>query len=306
MALAVAVTAVVCIGGSYAVFGSNGGDDSSNTTLMISGSTTVQPLMDAWQAEYEKDHAVTMYVSGGGSATGRTNAKNGTSDIGMASSSTSDPELVQYLIAYDGVVVAVSSNITLSNLTTAELKDIFTLKGANERTWADYAGSGSTAAITTVVREDGSGTRDSFNSGIVIGSDTYKGGTNQQEMNSAGGVLNYIQSHNNCIGYVNMNSLAEIIGGSNVLFDKVKKINVNGIEPTADNVKKARDPGYSAGTAYPLSRSLFVLTKTGGLTGEVKAFIQWMYTSEAQHIAEENGFVGLTDKHLGEGWVSVH
>ena len=301
MFLAITLTAVVCIGGSYALFS---GDN--NTRISVSGSTSLQPLMDAWQIEYEEDHAVILYISGGGSAAGRTNTLNGISDIGMASSPTASAGLEQHLVAYDGVVVVVSSNITLSNLATTDIKDIFTLDGANEKTWANYTGSGSAAAITTVVREAGSGTRDSFNAGInMSGSDTYKGGTNYQEMGSSGGVLNFIQLHDDCIGYVNMNSLAEIIGGSNVLFDKVKAISVDGVQPTADNVKKQCDSGYAAGTAYPLSRSLFVLTKTGGLTGEVKAFIQWMYSDDAQRIAEENGFVGLTDNHLTAEWSRV-
>ncbi|MCL1905044.1 MAG: substrate-binding domain-containing protein [Methanomassiliicoccaceae archaeon] len=297
--IAVAIAAIVGFGAGWVL--SPDGDGGRDTRIMISGSTTVQPLMDAWQVEYEKDHSVAMYISGGGSGAGRNNARDGISDIGMASSSTNLTTyntLKEYRVAYDGVVVVVSNNISLDNLTTAQLKEIF--EAGSEKTWADYGGNGD---ITILVREDGSGTRDSFNGGVGI-TGAYKAGA--QEMNAAGGILNYINTNSNCIGYVNMNSLDDIAGGTApLLFPNVKAIKVNGVVANADNVKKSQDSDYATGTAYPLSRSLFVLVKDGNLTGETYNLVKWMYGSEAQNIAGQSGFVGLTQKHIDAGLAAV-
>ena len=300
MIVAVVIAAIVGFGAGWVL--SPDGDGGRDTRIMISGSTTLEPLMDEWQKEYEKDHAVAMYISGGGSGTGRNNASSGISDIGMASSATSSssyPTLKEYRVAYDGVVVVVSKNITLDSLTTAQLKEIF--ESGSTKTWGDYEGSGSSANIEILVREDGSGTRDSFNGGVGI-SGAYRSGA--LEFNAAGGILNHVNQNSNCIGYVNMNSLDMI--GAGKQFSDVKAIKVNGVAANADNVKRSQDPDYTAGTAYPLSRSLFVLVKDGNMTGEIYNLVKWMYGSEAQNIANSSGFVGLTQKHLNEGLAAVN
>jgi phosphate transport system substrate-binding protein len=302
MIIAVLAVGIIGFGGGYLV-GSSGDSGGDNTNIMISGSTTVQPLMNKWQEAYEPDHPATLYVSGGGSGAGRDNTRDGKSDIGMASSSTNLTTyntLAQYMVAYDGVVVVVSSNVSVTDLSKSDLKDIYTTAGS---TWSTYTGGTNTNSITVLGREEGSGTKDTFDSLTGIGATAYKSAS--LEYNSAGGMLAFIQSHDNCIGYVNMSSLPEIAGGSHVLFPNVKAIDVDGVSPTSDNVKKFCDPSYTSGTAYPLSRSLYMLTKTNGLTGEVKAFIQWMYSDTAQQIAEENGFVGLTANQLVTEWAKV-
>ena len=64
--IAVILTAVICIAGTYVLVG----EKSSNTTLTITGSTTVQPLMVAFQEEFEQYSSITLNVSVGGSGVG--------------------------------------------------------------------------------------------------------------------------------------------------------------------------------------------------------------------------------------------
>ena len=78
LAAAMSVTAVGLMAGCG---GDNGGD-----TLTLSGSTSVQPLMQELAAKYEElNEGIKVEVSGGGSGVGISDAQEGKVDIGMSS-----------------------------------------------------------------------------------------------------------------------------------------------------------------------------------------------------------------------------
>ncbi|WP_231087901.1 substrate-binding domain-containing protein, partial [Streptococcus gallolyticus] len=72
---------------------------------------------------------VTIEIQQSDSSTGITDTIDGTSDIGMASRELEDSEIAQgvnsTVIAMDGIAVIVNKNNTIDNLTSEQVKSIF-------------------------------------------------------------------------------------------------------------------------------------------------------------------------------------
>ncbi len=99
--------------------------------IVVGGSTSVYPLMQAFEEAYEavKGGKVDIEVQGGGSTVGMTGAIDGTFQIGMASRELKESELTEltpYVICMDGIAVVVNTENMVENLTLAQIKDIFT------------------------------------------------------------------------------------------------------------------------------------------------------------------------------------
>lgn len=99
--------------------------------IVIHGSSSVAPVMEKLKEAYiEKNPNVTIEVQQSDSSSGMADAIDGTCDIGMASREVKDSELSEGLnatvIAIDGIAVIVNNNSIVENLTSAQVKDIFT------------------------------------------------------------------------------------------------------------------------------------------------------------------------------------
>lgn len=96
--------------------------------LKIDGSTSVQPLMNVIAEEFEKlNSGVTVEVEGGGSGAGIADASGGTVDIGMSSRNLKATEtgLESRKIADDGIAVIVKKGSKCTNVTSAQLYDLY-------------------------------------------------------------------------------------------------------------------------------------------------------------------------------------
>ncbi|MCC8017925.1 MAG: substrate-binding domain-containing protein [Lachnospiraceae bacterium] len=99
-------------------------------TITISGSTSAAPLLEELAAEYMtiNTHAV-IKVTASDSTSGINDAMQGRCDLGALSRELKDYEkelLDSQVFAYDGIAVIVNSENPLTEITTAELKDLFT------------------------------------------------------------------------------------------------------------------------------------------------------------------------------------
>ena len=100
-------------------------------TIVVAGSTSVAPVMEVLADEYKKlNSGVTIEIQQTGSSAGMTSAIEGACDIGMASREVKDSELVEGLIptviAMDGIAVIVNNENEVSNLTSEQIKNIYT------------------------------------------------------------------------------------------------------------------------------------------------------------------------------------
>ncbi|MCY7164905.1 substrate-binding domain-containing protein [Streptococcus gallolyticus] len=98
--------------------------------VVISGSSSVTPVMEKLKEAYTKvNSGVTIEIQQSDSSTGITDTIDGTSDIGMASRELEDSEIAQgvnsTVIAMDGIAVIVNKNNTIDNLTSEQVKSIF-------------------------------------------------------------------------------------------------------------------------------------------------------------------------------------
>ncbi|RCW17354.1 phosphate ABC transporter substrate-binding protein [Streptococcus gallolyticus] len=98
--------------------------------VVISGSSSVTPVMEKLKEAYTKvNSGVTIEIQQSDSSTGITDTIDGTSDIGMASRELEDSEIAQgvnsTIIAMDGIAVIVNKNNTIDNLTSKQVKSIF-------------------------------------------------------------------------------------------------------------------------------------------------------------------------------------
>lgn len=240
-------------------------------TVTLAGSTSVQPLAEelgtAFMAAFD---GTRIEVAGGGSGAGVKAAQSSTADIGMASRAIKDDEtgIEPVVIAIDGIAVVINpNNNNATNLTTDQIKDIFTGQITN---WQDVGGQN--VDIVVVNREEGSGTRDAF-AEIVLGGEAFT----QQAIiqNSTGAVREAVGQDVNAIGYISF-------GGMN---DSVKAISVNDVEATEANI--------IAGT-YPIARPYNFLINDSQQPSEVtQAFIDYVLSADGQAIVVENGYIAI-------------
>lgn len=110
--------------GSYTASGKSG-------KITIMGSSSVTPVMEKLKEAYVAlNPDVTIEVQQSDSTTGMTSAIEGACDIGMASRDLKDSELAEGLtaqaIALDGIAVVVNNNSDIDELTSEQVKQIYT------------------------------------------------------------------------------------------------------------------------------------------------------------------------------------
>jgi len=111
-------------------------------TVVIGGSTSVAPVMERLSEGYRAlNPNATIEVHATGSGAGITGAIDGLLDIGMSSREIRDSEMEQLdrqiTICMDGIAVIVNNNNPITNLTSEQVREIFT--GETTR-WADVHG----------------------------------------------------------------------------------------------------------------------------------------------------------------------
>ncbi len=170
-----------------------------------------------------------------------------------------------HIVAMDGIAVIVHKNNILKDISSADLKGIYT---GDIKNWSEVGGQNQ--AIVVVSRDTASGTFEAFNTlalqGAKVRSDSLMQASNQA-------VLTTVAQTPNAIGYV----------GVGYVSDAVNLVTVNGITPNADTVLTM---------AYPISRPLYMYTN-GEPTGAVKQYLDFVKSAEGQEIAEEQGFVSI-------------
>ena len=124
----------------YIEIANSGAFKSSGATgkIVIAGSSSVTPVMEKLTEAYKAvNSGADIELQESDSTTGITAAADGTCDIGMASRELKDSEtgegLTATVIAMDGIAVIVNKNNPATDLTTDQVKSIFTGEAA---TWA--------------------------------------------------------------------------------------------------------------------------------------------------------------------------
>jgi phosphate transport system substrate-binding protein len=245
-------------------------------TLTLSGSTTLQPIAQEAADQFMKDNtSANVTVQGGGSSVGITQVGEGSVNIGDSSRELKDEEknlgLVDHKVAFDVIVVIANPGVSVSNLTTDQVKGIFTGSITN---WSQVGGTDGT--ITVVTRDSASGTREMFDE-KALGSTKDKPVSlvsGAIEANSNGVMRQKVTSTKGAIGYISYGYLDK----------SVKQLQFNGV---TGNLQTGLDK------TYPLSRYLHMFTK-GEATGLTKAYIDFVLSPDFQNTTVSKEYIPMT------------
>lgn len=200
-------------------------------SISCSGATSFQPLVeDAANAFMDANPDVTISISAGGSGQGLSDIKDGKVQIGRSDVfaesklDASDAEkLTDNQVAIVGMGPVVNSSVDVDNLTTEQLKGIFT--GAI----TDWSQVGGTAgAIQVINRKAGSGTRATFEGAVLAGEKVPDSFKPVAEEDSSGTVVEKVQQTEGSISYLSFNYFDD---------SKFKALKVDGVDPTKENVE---------------------------------------------------------------------
>lgn len=266
--------------------------NNEDTTVTIKGSSTVLPIAETCAEEFMNMNSdVQITVAGGGSSVGIKSVANGEVDIGDASreAKASDVEnidgvevsdLVDNVVAYDGIAVVVSPNVKNNGVTALTMDQIYQIYTGEITNWNELGGPDLEIYVND--RASTSGTRATFvelianSEGNALEDFEEDGGTlavdnvNQENAN----VVTAVSGSQQAIGYVGLGYVDE---------DTCPAVSVDGVLPSTSTVKDG---------SYPISRSLHMYT-LGEPTGLTKDFIDYVQSEDGQEVVVEEGFVTI-------------
>jgi len=247
--------------------------------VTVAGSTTVLPLGEAAAEAFnleQKDYLVS--VTGGGTGAGITGLAEGRFDIAMASRELTPDEskkngdgFQEHLIGYDGIVVAVSKSIYQAGIAGLSKDQLRRIYAGEVNNWKDLGGLDE--EIYVLSREQGSGTRDTFNEVIMGDRVAETPGVDTVALGSAE-VKTALAGSDKAIGY---------LGFSYAKGGNIQALALDGVMPSLQNVRNG---------SYELSRKLYFYTFREPKAG-ANVFIAFVMGPEGQKVAEEKGFVPL-------------
>lgn len=236
-------------------------------TLSMNGSTSMEKVIKAVNGAFmEKNKGVTVNLNLTGSGTGIQEASEGKCDIGNSSRKLKDEEaekLDATVIGLDGIALVVNPTNKLEDITLQDLAKVYSGEITN---WKELGGDDK--SIVVIGREDGSGTRDGFES-IVMGDKEPK---YAQELESTGSVINAVATTDGAIGYASLANVDET----------VKALKVGGVEATEENVKSG---------AYEVQRPFICATLKGSDNKLAKAYLDFILSEEGQALVLAQGAV---------------
>lgn len=241
-------------------------EETLSGSLTVTGSTSMEKLAKALAGAFEAKYDVTVTVGGGGSSTGMTDAIDGRADIGMASRKLKDEELESLeatVVGIDGIAMIVSNDNAVSDMTMEDLQKIYTGEISN---WSELGGAD--AQIVVIGREEGSGTRDGFESVVMGDAEAVYG----QELESTGAVINAVETNANAIGYASLANVG----------DSTKTLLIGGVAPTDETIKDE---------SYAIQRPFNMAVTQGNDNELVAAFMEFVMSDEGQEQVVSAGCV---------------
>jgi phosphate transport system substrate-binding protein len=237
-------------------------------SITVAGSTSVQPFAEKLAEIYMEVHPdVIINIQGGGSTAGIKACRQGAAEIGTSSRELKPEEsdLNRIVIAYDGIAIIVNPQNQVKDISVSQLQAIFsgTLKNWSQLGWVNKP-------IFFVTREEGSGTRDAFET-LVMKKVEISPSALVEDSN--GSVREIIATNPWAVGYISYG----------VVNKQVKALSVGGVPPTLETIKTRQ---------YKLTRPFLFVNKSP-CTPLAQKFIDFVLGGDGQRILEHEGLVGV-------------
>jgi phosphate transport system substrate-binding protein len=242
----------------------------SKSAITLAGSTSVEPFAERLAELYMAQHrAVAISVQGGGSSAGIKAVQNRICQIGMSSRALTpaETELTEITIALDAIAVVVNRSNPVARLSLEQLRAVFS---GRVRNWRELGGEN--RLITVITREEGSGTRASFEDKVMLAGEhapqagakpvpePFTGDALVQDSNGA--VREIVASDPAAIGYISFG----------LVDDRIRPLAVDGVMPGDKAIKSGR---------YPVVRR-FLFLICGKPAGEAGNFIDFALSPAGQ------------------------
>ncbi|OPY69177.1 MAG: Phosphate-binding protein PstS 1 precursor [Syntrophorhabdus sp. PtaU1.Bin002] len=239
-------------------------------TVTVAGSTSIMPFVEKLSEHFMVDHPnFTVDVQGGGSTAGIQACLNNTVNIGMSSRQLKETErlLNTIIICYDGISIVVHPQNPINALPLKAVRDIFSGKIRN---WSELGWLN--REIDAVTREEGSGTRGSFEDLVMQGTEI---SDRIMVQDSNGSVKAVVATDPYAIGYISLG----LVDG------KVKAVTIDGIEPSVESIKLGE---------YKIVRPFLFVTH-GELAKGGQEFVDFVLSEGGQNILRKEGLIGAYD-----------
>lgn len=241
--------------------------------LTLTGSTSVGPFAEQLAERYEEHHPGSkVNIQALGSSAGIQAAAEGTVEIGMSSRHLEPDEEAQlqaHEIARDALAIIVHPSNQVSDLTTEQVRQIFTGQIAN---WREVGGHD--APIDIVTREAGSGTYGAFEELVM---DKELPAQSALRQGSNGAVRQIIAGDPDSIGYISLG----------IVNETVKPVAIDRVQASTEAVMSGQ---------YKLVRPfLFVQRKDAMLSPLAEDFLSYVLSPEGQQELVQAGLIQGAD-----------
>ena len=263
--------------------GPPGGDATGSGRLVVTGSSTIAPLVADVARRYESERPnARIDVQTGGSSRGLADVRRGLADIGMVSRSPrqSEDDVQWHPVALDGLALIVHSDNVLEGLTREQVVAVFRGEVDN---WRDIGAQD--APITVVNKAEGRSTLEVFLDHFGLKNPDIRAdvviGDNQQAIKTVVG-------NPDAIAYVSVGTAEyEAAHGAPLRLLRLNTSPVGegnpGEVPSIDTVRTG---------AYPVVRTLHVVTAVPPAR-DVEDFLAYLRSTAVHDLVESHFFVAF-------------
>jgi phosphate transport system substrate-binding protein len=250
----------------------------ADKVLRIKGSDTMLRLVQRWAESFMLENPdISVYSEGGGSGSGIKALIDGSVEICAASRPWQPDEIrtlvekkgslgTSILTARDALSIYLNPDNPVKDLSMAEVRSIFSGDTKNWRTVA-----GRDEPIVMLNREPNSGTYLFFEEHVLLGGEFR---SDVKNVPTTAAIVHEVLANRRAVAY-----------GGMAYGQQLYHCTIDGIEPTADNVRNGK---------YPISRYLYLYTVRHP-QGNIKRFVDWVLGKEGQRIVQEVGYIPLYD-----------
>ena len=178
-------------------------------------------------------------------------------------------------IGTEAFVFFVHKDNPITNLTTEQIKDIYSGKITN---WKDVGGKNE--KIAAFQRNEGSGSQSMLKR--FMGDTPIMDAPTEMVNDLMAGIIEQVadyKSKTNSIGFSFRYYVEGIIKNPDI-----KMISIDGIAPTSENIGNG---------SYPVLTPIYAVTYKENQNSNVDKLIEWILSDEGQHIINETGYVGI-------------